>query len=328
MFLVLYPLDLLKGKKLIGAGLLLLLLTGCGGSGDSSSSHDGGHAASTVSGTAYIGNEAEGTVYLKDAHGITVNTEIAENGTYSFDVDSLNAPFFLKGELRNKVSNTNHVYYSFAESAGNVSVNPLTHITVANAAGGINVDGLFDSANTAALQTINTGLTHSLHSVHSALAVLLEHYNAADANPFSVQASLGALFHQILIETDGDNVVISNRDTGEVIFEAPAASLTGTLNHEHIPNHDHGGQDPAPSLETEALFNNQCSSCHILRPDDHDHSHGTIPGLGAKGALITARFTSNAGGTGSYHAAIILTAEEITALAAYVDTFAEIPHQH
>jgi hypothetical protein len=123
--------------------LLLILLTaglgistaliGCGGGGG------GGTTPTTttsqkVSGVAAAGLPVVGYAYLKDSAGTTKGpSEIGTDGSFSFDVTGLTAPFYLRAQ--GSVAGTSYDLYSATTSVGTANINPLTNLAVAGAAG-------------------------------------------------------------------------------------------------------------------------------------------------------------------------------------------------
>jgi len=76
--------------------MLLMVTVGC-----SSSDDDPAGTTQTVSGVAAAGAPIIGYAYLKDSAGHTLGPkEIAQNGSFSFAVTGLTAPFYLRAEVQ------------------------------------------------------------------------------------------------------------------------------------------------------------------------------------------------------------------------------------
>src|SRR5512135_600577 len=110
----------------------IFTLTGCGGGGGG-----GGFVlASNVSGVAASGSPLIGQVSLVDAKGtMTAGSPMKLNsdGSFSFNVFGLTAPFILNAE--GTVGGASVTMYSVAMGLGTANINPMSNIVVAAAAG-------------------------------------------------------------------------------------------------------------------------------------------------------------------------------------------------
>ena len=83
-------------------------------------------AAAMAVGTMAVGRAVPGAVVsLKDSQGQTVVAMTDGSGRFQLATSGLNAGFLLKGE-----DNQGHVLFSFADSAGNINITPLTDLMV------------------------------------------------------------------------------------------------------------------------------------------------------------------------------------------------------
>src|SRR3989338_4099388 len=127
--------------------LLLILLTagfgistafiGCGGGGGGGTTPTTTTTSQKVSGVAAAGLPVVGFVYLKDSASTPTTkgpTEIGSDGSFSFDVTGLTAPFYLRAQ-GSVVGTSYDLYSATTASSGTANINPLTNLAVASAAG-------------------------------------------------------------------------------------------------------------------------------------------------------------------------------------------------
>ena len=156
------------------APLLLFLLAGCSGSGES--------GAPTISGVAAAGSPIFGTVYLKDSSvpAKELSVPIAADGSFSFDLKDLTAPFLLKA-----VGTSNgslQVHYSFTNAAGITNINPLSTLAVVLANGSDDLTTLYNSAEAVKMQALINALPTAISTVQTALKPTLSKFGAALVN--------------------------------------------------------------------------------------------------------------------------------------------------
>ncbi len=122
------------GSQPIGLYILLLSLSvfGCGGGGGSNGSTQSPATppvttGATLSGTAATGQPIQGTVYIRGAQGMEINTLIDAGGFFKAVVDGLSPPFM----LRAIPSNGGATQYSYAATANQtVNITPLTSLVL------------------------------------------------------------------------------------------------------------------------------------------------------------------------------------------------------
>jgi hypothetical protein len=122
-------------------GILLIFLSACGGGGGgTSTSNPPTQQVDTLSGVAAAGAPIIGaTVTLKDKYGLSKTTVTNGDGTYSFDITNLSAPFLLQIPY-----GATHLY-SVAAAAGTANIHPFTDLIIRNwyEVHGDNVDTVF-----------------------------------------------------------------------------------------------------------------------------------------------------------------------------------------
>lgn len=154
--------------------LIVFLLAGCSnGSGDGSTK---------LSGVAAAGAPISGTVYLKDSSNPAkeLSTPIAADGSFSFDVNGLTAPFLLKTV---DTSNRNNLtLYSFAATAGIANINPLSNLALADASGDDDLAGLYISPNPIKMQVIMNRLPNAIATIQTVLQPTLTKLGVASAH--------------------------------------------------------------------------------------------------------------------------------------------------
>ena len=203
-----------------------LILTGCGGGGDGSG---GGDGAQTVSGVAAAGAPIAGYVYLKDSAAATLGPkEIAIDGSFSFDVTGLTAPFYLRAQ--GSVAGTSYNFYSATTTAGTANINPLTNLAVAAAAGVSDPASVYD--NPAQNPIKQTNLDRAITDIQNMLAPLLDAYNA-NTNPITGaykadHTGLDAVFDVVAvnIDTATGSVTVVNSVTDATIASGTTITLS------------------------------------------------------------------------------------------------------
>lgn len=161
-----------KTLVLITSIVFTILVTACGGGGGGGGTQI---QASTLTGTAAAGLPILGTVYLKDANGVTVSGQIAADGTYAIDVSDLTPPIRLKAE--GTVAGKNVKYYSYASAEdinGTINITPFTDLIIANVAQTL-AENFFDGNKSALdageLARQKTALQTKLQAVFTELGV-------------------------------------------------------------------------------------------------------------------------------------------------------------
>jgi cohesin domain-containing protein len=196
--------------KLLFAPLLVFILTGCSGSGASNSS--------TISGVAAAGSTLAGTVYLKDSStpAKELSIPIAADGSFSFNLEGLTAPFLLKaaGTANGDVL----TLFSFASASGTININPLSNLSVALANDGADLQGLYDSPDPVKMHTILNALPSAIATVQTVLQPMLAKFGVATVNfisdPYKADHQGIDLFLDIVgIRFNNGFVFISDKQT-------------------------------------------------------------------------------------------------------------------
>lgn len=123
------------------ASLLLatmLALSACGGGGDSGQTPPPVAVTplTTVSGIAAAGAPLQGTIIIKDGFNNLKATGIKADGSFSFDVSQMKAPFMLRAQGdANGTSYVLHAAATDADGNGHFNVTPLSELIVARAVG-------------------------------------------------------------------------------------------------------------------------------------------------------------------------------------------------
>jgi hypothetical protein len=219
---------------------LLTLLPGCGGGGGGAAVIP--VATTSVSGVAATGAPLVGTVYLKDSAtpAIELSTIIAADGSFTFDVTNLKAPFLLKAV--GTAGGRNYTLYSFASNHGIANINPFSHLTVINAYGSDNLSNLYANIDQSQMQFILQKITAALSNLQSLFKDLLALYSVNNVNFITDRyvanhQGLDMLFDMILINVLNGNVTITNKTNNAVIYTAASSSmLSGSINIPSMPN--------------------------------------------------------------------------------------------
>ncbi len=211
-------------------------LSGCGGGSGSSSptsttsSGNTTPAASIVSGVAAAGTPIAGTVYLIDASSPakTLSTTINADGSFSFDVTGLTAPYFLKAV--GTANGQNYTLYSLAGAAGTANINPLSNLAVVRANGGVDPAALYAAPTATQLQTLQAALASSISQIQTLLQQILSQYGVASTNFITDtytanHTGLDLLFDFVAVVVNNGTVIITNKNTLAPIL---TTSLTGT----------------------------------------------------------------------------------------------------
>ena len=207
--------------------LLLILLTagfgistafiGCGGGGGGGTTPTTTTTSQKVSGVAAAGLPVVGYVYLKDSASTPTTkgpTEIGSDGSFSFDVTGLTAPFYLRAQ-GSVVGTSYDLYSATTASSGTANINPLTNLAVASAAGVSDPSSVY--SNPAQNPITQANLDKAVTDIQNMLKPLLDAYNA-NVNPITGtytadHTGLDAVFDVVAINistTDGSVTVVNN----------------------------------------------------------------------------------------------------------------------
>ena len=231
--------------------LFALGLSGCGGGGSSSptsaststtSSGNTAPAASAVSGVAAAGTPITGTVYLRDASSPAkeLSTTINADGSFSFDVTGLTAPFLLKAV--GTANGQNYTLYSLAGTPGTANINPLSNLAVVRANGGVDPAALYAAPTAAQLQALQAALASSISQIQTLLRQILSQYGVTSTNFITDtytanHTGLDLLFDFVSIVVNNGTVNITNQNTLAPILTTSLAgsTLSGQITTANIP---------------------------------------------------------------------------------------------
>lgn len=221
----------------------LLLLAGCGGSAGNGGTSITPTGTTKVSGVAATGTPLSGTVYLKDSSNPAkeLSVPISADGSFSFDVSGLSAPFVLKAV--GTANGQNYTLYSFATAAGTANVNPLSHLAVMLANNGTDPAALYSTPTTSQLQTVAAALNTAISQVQARFQPVLAQYGAATKNFISDNYTvnhmgLDLLFDMVGIDVNNGTLTMTNKVANSVIYTVTlnGNSLDGQLQTANIPS--------------------------------------------------------------------------------------------
>jgi hypothetical protein len=211
-----------------------LASTGCGGGGGGNSST----GSSMISGVAAAGSPIVGKVYLKDSSSPATIKEIdiASDGSFSFDVTKMTAPYYLKAQ--GTVQANSYTLYSIALASGTANINPLTNVIIAAAAGIPDPALVYNQA----VNIRQVFIDASIASMQQTLQSRLEKFNAEGVNPLSGRikadhSGLDAFFDSTSIGIDLNSGDVTVTDTGkdEIISIGSINTIGGFLPFSHEP---------------------------------------------------------------------------------------------
>ena len=226
---------------------LALAVTGCGDPSSNPSTSN-----QTVSGTAAADAPIVGTVFLKDSSVPALEKTTATNadGTFSFDVTGLTAPYLLKAGSEASWQ------YSASTGSGTANINPLTTTAVAGTASGTDLEELYQAPSPTLRRTSAHDFPSFMNQLATVLAPLFQEFGISastlDDGSQTSQTALRALFQAVAITVKGKMVTVTNRQTGGVIFTGSLSDLAaGTFNAANMPP-DPGTTTPPPTACTYA----------------------------------------------------------------------------
>jgi hypothetical protein len=232
--------------RLAFVSFLVLMTAGCGGGGSSTPvANDIANppaASKMVTGVAATGSPISGTVYLKDSSSPAkeISNPINSDGSYSFDVTGLTAPFMLKAV--GTANAQNYTLYSLAGAPGIANINPLSHLAVVRANNGADPASLYANLTPAQAQDIKTSLAIIIPQIQAMLQQVLSQYGVASTNFVSDKytanhTGLDLLFDLIAIDVNNDNVTMTNKGSGATILTTNISgnTLSGQIIAANIP---------------------------------------------------------------------------------------------
>jgi mono/diheme cytochrome c family protein len=297
--------------------MLILLLSGCGGSGGGDNVGVGGPAPA-ITGVAATGGPVVGVITLKDSSSPSVVLQelTASDGSFSFNTTGLKPPFILRTTVGGK-----NLYSVATTDIGVANISPLTTVVTSVAAGGADLDALFN-ANPVDLAATVTGLANAESKVESALAPMLSLYGVSGnilSSSFSANhAGADALLDGINVTVSagpGATITITNKTSAAVIFSATASAIyAGTATALNVA----GANIPPVPAESlgAALYRTNCSGCH------GDISNSTVIGINISVDKILTAIATDLGGMGSLSG---LSTSDIQSISAAIPLTASAP---
>ncbi len=208
--------------------LVCLALAACGGGGGSSSVSPAGPS---ISGVAATGSAIVGRIYLKDAaaHEQYVDTT---NGSYSFSLTGLTAPYMLKAEW--SANGAIQKLYSFASGSGTANITPLTNMALTAAAAGGVLDSIYAAPTVNTYAAIQGALPTAIADLKTSLGPLLAAFSVSSLDPISGvfapdHTGMDALLDNVTVSYASGNVTVANKTTGTIILDAPSTDISHGL---------------------------------------------------------------------------------------------------
>ncbi|MCX7171854.1 MAG: cytochrome c [Proteobacteria bacterium] len=281
---------------------LALLLAGCGGGGGGGGNNSTSGSAnipapgtaasptSTLAGVAATGAPVAGVVTLKDSSAVPqiLTTATASDGSYSFNVAPLQAPFVLRTTYVD--AGGSHALYSLSSDAGTANITPLTTIALREAASGADLALFFDNNRAAEIKAAAAKMPASVATLQNALAPLMQRFGVQGnllTTPFTADhTGVDAMLDAITVPLTGGSVSILNKASGALLFSAPANNLGAgsfiTANLLAAPT-------AVPPSGGSLLYAAQCAGCH------GDLANTSLAGVASVAAIQNA-ISTNLGG--------------------------------
>ncbi len=220
---------------------LTLVFYGCGVGSQKTQSNG---SSSTVSGVATSDSPVAGTITLKDSSVPSqILTTTTTNGAYSFNTTGLKAPYVLMSEATGTSGSAK--MYSIAAGNGRTNISPVSDIAFTASTSGYDAMSLYEGwdHNGGSDMTSVTNFQYFIYKLRDVLAPLFSLYQVSD--PVSDDEGevgdggyywLTAMFKDVSFTMQNGNLVVTNRSTGGVIYQAPLNNITsGTLNTANLP---------------------------------------------------------------------------------------------
>jgi hypothetical protein len=205
-----------------------LILSGCGGAGTSGAAG----TASTVSGVATADVQLT-SVALRDSSSPAQSTSAtpSQDGTYSIDVASMTPPFVLRAEDAGRTTSL----YAIAPRPGTTDINELSTVAAAAAGHGQHAGDAWDDDGERHDAGVN--IERVIQSLQTVLKPLFDLYQVnLSGDDAEESAAMRALLNDVSFTAQSGNLVVTNRQTGAVIYSAPLKALTtGTFHPENMP---------------------------------------------------------------------------------------------
>jgi hypothetical protein len=229
---------------LLCSGLICLLLSACGGSGDPPAASS--QPTSTVlQGIAATGGPLSGRLTILDCSFPNRSTSVLINqdGTYTASVVGMSPPFFIRA-AGTTASGAALTLYSFASSPGTVNINPFTNLLMAAAAGepdSAGLTGLFASHDFSSGQSLAAALPGVTSALQTALQPISSLYGITALDPFSYpyqmdHQGLDGLFDDVGVTFHKGTMTLTNNSTGAPFYSALLGNMgNGALLSTSLP---------------------------------------------------------------------------------------------
>ncbi|MBI4294220.1 MAG: fibronectin type III domain-containing protein [Betaproteobacteria bacterium] len=201
---------------------------GSGGGGSVADVASTGVTPQVLSGVAATGAPMIGQVSVKDSSSAPKEktTVTGSDGSFSFDVSDMKAPFMLKAT--SAVGGT--TMYSFADQPGTANIHPLSSVAVARAAEVDDPEDAYQNSDSARHEKIRSGMPAAMAALKTQLKPLLDAFDvdlddlikddfAAD------QTGLDAVLDNVKVAISGGTLTITNATTGAVLFTASVKDI-------------------------------------------------------------------------------------------------------
>jgi hypothetical protein len=269
------------GFVMVLIGSLILSACGGGGGGGGESSTTPAPTSATISGVAAAGAPIIGFAYLKDSAGHTLGpNNIAQDGSFSFDVTGLTAPFYLRAE--GTAGSTGYDLYSATTGAGTANINPLTNVAVAAAAGVTNPAGVY--GNPAQYPITQANLDKAIADIQNMLKPLLDAYNA-NVNPITGSytanhTGLDGVLDVVKVElnTTSGAVTVTDKTTNTAMGSTTTTTIGSAAQVTNIPS----AQTVTDLQEIATMLSNYATALNkgaSLTPADLDPFYATNYGI-------------------------------------------------
>lgn len=186
-----------------------------------------------ITGVAASGLPVTGKVYLKDANGTVVSTDIRPDGSYTVSTTGLAPPFLLKAE--GTVGTTPISILSFSDGiSSTANINPFTDLAVVMATGADSSGSVFDNPDTFRANLTNTSVSNAVTQVNSIFSSLFSSLGISGFDPirgaYSADGSgADGILDNLGIKISGGVVIVLNKNTGEPIISSSVSSVGGSV---------------------------------------------------------------------------------------------------
>ena len=208
---------------------IVLMLFGCGGGSSNNIS------TKSVSGVAAAGAPLSGSVYLKDSStpATELSTTIAPDGSFSFDISGLKAPFLLKAI--GTANGNDLTLFSLASASGIANINPLSNLAIILSCDGEELTDLYESPDPLKMKSISISLPTVVSKLQTTLHPALSQFGAAEINFISDTYSakhqgLDLLLDLLTISINNGSVTITDKTSNNSVQTPTSSFLNSIIN--------------------------------------------------------------------------------------------------